>query len=139
MKILIVEDEKISQQKMKVIMSKFGICDVIGNGAIAIEMFQNAWRAKAPFDLVTLDITLHEMSGLDVLATIREFEQKEKIPPAMRTKVMMVSSHSDQDSVLTSATCGAEDYVIKPFTSESISLSLRKIYLTHIQDFLSVD
>jgi len=136
MKILIVEDESISQKKMETMLSKFGICDVTASGSEAVDMFQIAWLEKSPFDLVTLDINLQGLDGLSVLLEIRKFEEENKVPPAMRTKVLMVTFHSDRDHVTTSGTIGADGYIVKPFSSDSISKALKKIYLKYINDFL---
>lgn len=134
MRILIVEDEKISQKKMEIIMSKYGCCHAVANGAIAVSMFQKAWEEKCPFDIITLDITLHEMSGTEVLMQIREFEESIKVPPALKTKVIMVTSHTDRDNINACITAGANDYLVKPFSDVTIGKCLRKLYIKHIQE-----
>lgn len=134
MKILIVEDEKISQKKMEIIMSKYGCCHLVANGAIAVAMFRQAWQEKAPFDIITLDITLHEMSGTEVLLQIREIENTMKLPFPLVAKVIMVTSHTDKDNINTSIMAGANDYLVKPFSDETIVKCLRKLYLKHIQE-----
>lgn len=135
MKILIVEDEKISQEKIKIILSKFGICDVTANGQSAVEMFKKAWEDNNPYDLVTLDINIEGQDGLSVLMELREIEEKKEISPAMRVKVLVVSSHHDKDHVTSSATIGVDGYIVKPFSNESISKALKEIYLEHINNF----
>jgi len=134
MKILIVEDEKISQKKMEIIMSKYGCCHLVANGAIAVAMFQQAWNEKAPFDIITLDITLHEMSGTEVLLQIRELENAIKIPYPLKAKVIMVTSHTDRDNINACITAGANDYLVKPFSDITIAKCLRRLYLKHIQE-----
>lgn len=134
MKILIVEDEKISQKKMEIILSKYGCCHAVGNGAIAVSLFQKAWNERSPFDIITLDITLHEMPGTDVLLKIREIEDELNIPSPLRAKVIMVTSHTDRDNINAAITAGANDYLVKPFSDATISKCLRKIYIKHIQE-----
>lgn len=137
MKILIVEDEKISQVKMKTIMSEYGLCDATVNGLTAYEMFLNGWEQRAPFDLVMLDIGLHGMNGIELLLKIREKEEEMKIPRPMQVKVIMVTSWSDKDHVNTCLTAGANGFIVKPFSDESVCKVLRAIHLKHIQDFFS--
>lgn len=134
MKILIVEDEKISQKKMEIIMAKYGCCYAVANGAIAVEMFKQAWKDRAPFDLITLDITLHEMSGLEVLLQIREIEDSMKAAFPLRAKVIMVTSHTDRDNINACVMAGANDYLVKPFSDLTIAKCLRKLYIKHIQE-----
>lgn len=133
MKILIVEDEKVSQKKMEIIMSKYGCCSLVANGAIAVALFQKAWEEKAPFDIITLDITLHEMSGLEVLMKIRELEDTMKLSFPLKAKVVMVTSHADRDNINSCITCGANDYLVKPFSDETVSKCLRKLFIKYIQ------
>jgi len=134
MRILIVEDEKVSQKKMEIIMSKYGCCHAVANGAIAVAMFQKAWNEKAPFDIITLDITLHEMSGTEVLMQIRELENAIKVPFPLKAKVIMVTSHTDRDNINACITAGANDYLVKPFSDVTIAKCLRKLYLKYIQE-----
>ncbi|MBA3015817.1 MAG: response regulator [Proteobacteria bacterium] len=134
MKILIVEDEKISQKKMEIILSKYGCCYAIANGAIALSMFQKAWNERSPFDIITLDITLHEMPGTEVLLKIREIEDELKIPSPLRAKIIMVTSHTDRDNINAAITAGANDYLVKPFSEATIVKCLKKLYIKHIQE-----
>lgn len=137
MKVLIVEDEKISQVKMKTIMSEYGICNVTANGLIAYDMFLKGWEHQAPFDIIMLDIGLHEMNGIDLLLQIREKEETLKIPRPMQAKVIMVTSCSDKDHVNVCLTGGANGYIVKPFSDESVCKVLRSIYIKHIQEFFT--
>lgn len=132
MKILIVEDEKISQVKMKTILSAYGVCEVTSNGLIAVEMFKKAWEQRAPFDVITLDITLQELDGMEVLGKIREAEQEMKVPPAMAAKVVMVTSRDGKDYVTASLTLGANGYIVKPFSDKTVTGELRQVFLKHI-------
>lgn len=133
MKILIVEDEKVSQKKMEIIMSRYGCCTCVANGNMAISMFQQAWNDRCPFDIITLDITLHEVSGTEVLMELRELENSLKIPPALRAKIIMVTSHTDKDNFTTCITAGANDYLVKPFSEATIAKCLRRLFLKYIQ------
>ena len=60
-------------------------------------------------DLVLLDIMMPQMNGLDVLPKILE-----KNP---NIKVLMMTAYSTLDKVLNAHRYGAEDYIMKPFSS----------------------
>lgn len=132
MKILIVEDEKVSQKKMQVIMQKFGECDVVADAIDAIKFFEKAWARRAPYDLITLDITLNETSGIDVLIEIRKIEKSMSIPDAKQAKVIMVTSHKDRDNITSCLTAGCDSYIVKPFMKETISKCMRRVLLKYI-------
>ncbi|HPS93510.1 MAG TPA: response regulator, partial [Deltaproteobacteria bacterium] len=63
MKILVVDDELVSRMKMKRIMDSLGECKEADMGSQAVALFRDAWKREAPFDLITLDITMPEMDG----------------------------------------------------------------------------
>lgn len=62
---------------------------------------------RESFDLLLLDWNLPDRSGVDVLAWSRE--HCEPPPP-----VIMVTSRSDADDIVTALEQGADDYVVKP-------------------------
>lgn len=122
---------------MQLIMQNFGECDLVANGISAIDLFKKAWEARAPYDIITLDITLHEMSGIDVLMQIKDLESSMEIPSAKQAKIIMVTSHKDRDNITTCLTAGCSDYIIKPFTKEPIIACLRKVFLKYAQENFS--
>ncbi|MEW6426483.1 MAG: response regulator [Thermodesulfobacteriota bacterium] len=134
MRMLIVEDEKVSRKKMRIILEEFGVCDETASGSEALAMFRKAWEERAPYDIVTLDITLHEMNGAEVLLQMRQFEQERNLPKAKLAKIIMVTSHSDVDHITTCITAGCNSYTVKPFTRESIRKCLRAVYAKTFQE-----
>jgi two-component system, chemotaxis family, chemotaxis protein CheY len=136
MRILIVEDEKISRQKMQLIMNNFGECDSLERGDKAVEAFQKAWDMRAPYDVITLDIVLEDMNGMDVLLNMREIEKSMNLPAAKKAKIIMVTSQSDRDFVITCMTANCDGYVVKPFTKQTISKCLHKIFLDYVNNIL---
>lgn len=139
MRILIVEDENVSRKKMQIIMDNFGITDTVADGRGAINLFTKAWQQRAPFDLICLDITLPEITGIDVLLKIREEEDKMELPPTKRVKVMMVTAHSDRDHINTCVTAGCDGYIVKPYAKDTVVRCLQKIYTKYINEVLTAD
>jgi two-component system chemotaxis response regulator CheY len=88
MKILVVDDDPVSRKMLQKIMSSFGECEEVENGKAAIKSFEQAWANFTPsFDLITLDISMPEMDGTEVLNRIRELEIKKEIPLEKRVKI----------------------------------------------------
>ncbi len=128
MKILIVDDELISREKLKLLLAKKGACDVANSGKQAYNMFCRAFHAKAPYDLITLDYNMPELSGPEVLQQIREFEKENGVMSRDRwVKVIMVTALNDSKSVMSSYNSGCEGYLTKPFDHEAIEHSFSKI------------
>ncbi len=86
------------------------------DGDYSVSVYNNPVNALSSMskdtDLVFLDIMMPQMNGLDVLEKLRE-----KFPD---TKVVMMTAYSTLDKVLESHRQGAEDYIMKPFSSMSV-------------------
>ncbi|WP_285766996.1 response regulator [Peribacillus sp. SI8-4] len=103
-RILIVDDAKFMRMTLSNILSKAGH-EVIGegeNGKEAIELY----RHFQP-DLVTMDITMPIMSGLDAVKEIKKEFQA--------AKVIMCSAMGQQKMVVEAIEAGAKDFIVKPF------------------------
>jgi two-component system chemotaxis response regulator CheY len=126
MKILVVDDEMVSRKKMERIAKDFGECMAVASGVEALTAFQDAWERRTPFTLITLDVAMPELNGTETLTRIRQKEIDAGVPAEQRAKVIMVTSHSDLNTVLESIRAGCDDYIIKPFTPEAVSRKLMK-------------
>jgi len=73
---------------------------------------------KDVFDLCFLDLSLGDMSGMDLLPRLRQFA------PWMRT--IIVTAYSSIDSALTTMRGGAVDYLVKPCSPEQLRLAAAK-------------
>ncbi|AZV42506.1 response regulator [Peribacillus asahii] len=103
-KILVVDDAKFMRMTLSNILKKANH-QVVGeaeNGQEAIELY----RDLNP-DLVTMDITMPVMSGLDAVKGI-----KQEFPTA---KVIMCSAMGQQKMVVEAIEAGAKDFIVKPF------------------------
>ena len=115
-KVLVVDDSQFMRVCIKNILTKHGY-DIIGeaeNGEIALKKV----KSLTP-DIVTLDITLPKMDGIEVLKQIKT-EFKDII-------VLMVSAMGQAPMVKESCMAGADGFLIKPFCEEDIVKALRNI------------
>ncbi len=127
MKVLVVDDELVSRKKMQNIMAGFGECESVESGDAAVIAFKKAWEDWSPFDLITLDVAMPGMNGLEVLAQIRKLESEKKVPKQKQVKILMVTSHSDQDTIINSIQAGCDDYIVKPFDLYIIAKKIRTL------------
>jgi len=101
--ILIVDDAAFMRMMIRDILSKDGyVIHEATNGAEAVEKYE----AVNP-DLVTMDITMPEVDGIESLRRIRELD-----PDAT---VLMVSAMGQQKLILEALEAGAADFIVKPF------------------------
>ncbi|WP_319522813.1 response regulator [uncultured Desulfosarcina sp.] len=129
MKIMIVDDERVSRIKMQQILKGYGECHAVENGLTAIKSFTEALLDEKPFDLITLDISMPDLGGPEVLESIRKLESKNGITVENRSKILMVTAHSDYPTVVASIEAGCNDYIKKPFSEERVLLKLNKMNL----------
>ncbi len=113
-KILIVDDEIISRETMCDIFSKYGHCTSFEKGIEAFKAYQEAVKNKEPYDLIILDYSLEDVKGLNILKEIRDDEKEKKISPKDRSKIIMVTSHSEMSIVQECITAGCDSYILKP-------------------------
>ena len=102
---------------------------IVENGKEAIALFQANFKGDKPFDIITLDIEMPDMDGTEVLLKIRDIESNHNITKENQVKIIMVSFHSDQGHYMTCLQAGCDDYIVKPFTLESVSSAIEKIKL----------
>ena len=115
-KVLIVDDAAFMRVSIRNILLKNGF-EVAGeaeNGAVAVQKY-----AECQPDIVTMDITMPEMNGLEALKAIRQ-----KDPGA---KVIMVSALGQEGMVRDAVISGAKGFIVKPYKEDIIIETLRKL------------
>lgn len=130
MKILVVDDEFVSLQKLTLLLKERGEIEAATSGEQALEMYIQAAEDKAPYDLITLDYDMPGLSGAETAEQIRKHEEKLGITSVDDTvKILMVTAMSDGKSIMSSFKGGCEGYLTKPFNKEEIKKSLTSIGL----------
>lgn len=117
MNILICDDHKIVRDGLKRILEQYHeacLIDEASNGSEVMDMFK-----RQTYDLLLLDISMPDQSGLDVLQMI-----KAKWPA---TYVLMLSMHPQEQYAIRALTYGASGYLTKDAAAEELLLAVRKI------------
>ncbi len=115
-RILIVDDAAFMRMMIKDILEKNGF-EVVGeanNGIKAVELFK-----KEKPDIVTMDITMPDMDGIEAVKAIKEFD------PA--AKVIMCSAMGQQTMVMDAIRAGARDFIVKPFQPDRVLEAIKKV------------
>lgn len=113
-RILVVDDAAFMRMMIRDILSGSGyeIHEAI-NGRDAVDKYEEVRP-----DLVTMDITMPEMSGLEALRLIRDKD------PAAR--VLMVSAMGQQKLIVEALEAGALDFLVKPFQPTKVLETVKK-------------
>ena len=104
-KILVVDDAAFMRMMIKDILVKNGF-DVVGeatDGAEAVDKYKELQP-----DLVTMDITMPEMDGIEACERIR------KIPELSDTIITFLTARGEDYSQVAGFDAGADDYITKP-------------------------
>jgi two-component system chemotaxis response regulator CheY len=115
-KVLIVDDATFMRMMVKDILEKNGY-QVVGeapNGIKAVELY----KSEKP-DVVTMDITMPEMDGIEAVKAIKAFD------PA--AKIVMCSAMGQQSMVMDAIRAGAKDFIVKPFQADRVLEAIKKV------------
>lgn len=115
-KLLIVDDSNIIRSKIARSLTEFGI-EIVGmaaNGRDAVLRFP-----KARPDLVTMDLTMPEMDGLECIRELR------KIDPKVR--ILVVSALADKSTAIQALKEGAQGFLCKPFTEDELTEAISEL------------
>jgi two-component system chemotaxis response regulator CheY len=118
-KALIVDDSKTIRMILSRILKELGyeICEA-ANGKEALVVME---AQKASVDLVLADWNMPEMNGLDLLKQLR------LDPELAALKVIMVTTETEVDHMVSALKAGANEYVMKPFTKDILREKLELV------------
>ena len=118
-KALIVDDSKTIRMVLGRILRELGyeVCEAV-NGKEALKLIQ---LEKAAVNLVLADWNMPEMNGLDLVKHLRQN------PELASLKVIMVTTETEVDHIVSALDAGANEYVMKPFTKDILRGKLEMV------------
>ena len=118
---LIVDDDRVALSVVSSVIRSIGVGQTLQavNGEEALALFQSA---KPRVDFIVCDWEMPKMSGIDLLKVLREAGES--------TPFLMLTSHSDPDSVVAAKQGGVAGYITKPFTPAQVERKVRSLLQT---------
>ena len=114
--VMVVDDSMLATKKMETMLAEMGhrlVC-AVHRGEQAVE----AYRANNP-DVVTMDITMPDIDGIEATRRIlSEFKD---------ARIIMVTSHGQEDMVREALKAGAKGYVLKPVKAEKLAEHIQRV------------
>lgn len=119
MKILIVDDFATIRRILKTILKQIGFTNIIqaDDGTTALEELK-----KTAVDLIISDWNMPKMTGLDLLNYVRSTDGLREVP------FLMVTAEGQKQNVMDAIKAGVTNYVVKPFSAETITEKLEEIF-----------
>lgn len=114
-RILIVDDSAVVRLRIRRVLEDAGY-EVAGeaqNGLEAISLY----RQLKP-DVVTMDITMPEMSGVEALKKIMAEDSE--------ARVVMITALDQKDKLREAILAGARDYIVKPFEDDRLLSAIER-------------
>lgn len=115
-RVLVVDDAAFMRQSIRLFLEKNGF-EVVGEGVNGADGFEKFKDLKP--DLVTMDITMPEVTGIEGVKMIMAHD-----PSA---KVVMISAMGQEHMVKEAILAGARSFIVKPFQEDHFVQTLKKI------------
>lgn len=124
--LLIVDDAQMMRLKIERLARAAGWKRIVhaADGGDAVELY-----GQDPFTLVTMDIVMPGIDGLEALTRIR------RIDPDAR--VVMVSAINQKSKLSACIDAGAVDFIVKPFDAARFEKFLADRYQTAVDDLVA--
>jgi two-component system chemotaxis response regulator CheY len=118
LRFLIVDDHGGSRSLVKAVLSQEGYANVRSceNGLEALSVLQNG-----DIDIVVCDWNMPTMTGIELLRRMRKDDSTSSIP------FVMLTAQQEQSEVVTALAHGATDYIVKPFTPDTLISKVERI------------
>jgi two-component system, chemotaxis family, chemotaxis protein CheY len=119
MKILVVDDFATMRRIVKNILMQLGYKNIIeaDDGTTALEILQGE-----PMGLIISDWNMPKMTGLELLKSVRGDDAMANTP------FIMVTAEAQQDNIIMAVKAKVSQYIVKPFTAETLGEKIDKVF-----------
>jgi two-component system, chemotaxis family, chemotaxis protein CheY len=119
MKILVVDDFATMRRIIKNILTQLGFKNIIeaDDGTTALGVLKSE-----KIGLIVSDWNMPKMTGLDLLKAVRADSNMANTP------FIMVTAEAQQDNIILAVKAKVSQYIVKPFTAETLAEKLNKIF-----------
>jgi two-component system chemotaxis response regulator CheY len=119
MKILVVDDFSTMRRIIKNILRQLGYENIVeaDDGSAAVEVLKSE-----EIDFIISDWNMPNMPGIELLKTVRATEDWKNTP------FLMVTAEGQKDNVIEAVKYKVNNYIIKPFTPETLMEKINKIF-----------
>jgi two-component system chemotaxis response regulator CheY len=114
--ILVVDDSRTSRRILKDLLEKNG--HVVVGEAVNGQDGYDSYNKLNP-DIVTMDITMPELDGIESLRLIKKADPN--------AKVIMITAAGQKEKMMEALKYGASDFISKPFNEDVVLDTIKKL------------
>jgi len=115
-RVLIVDDARFMRFSLRGMLEKNGF-QVVGEAANGVEAIEKYLECQP--DLVTMDITMPGVSGIEALKAIKVLD--------LQAKVVIISALGQESFVREAVVYGAKSFIVKPFKEKQVIKTLNQV------------
>ncbi len=117
-KVLVVDDSSTMRRILRMTLGRCGYEDVeeAADGKEALSLCQ-----ENQFQCILTDWNMPNMDGLQLIVKLREMPEYASVP------IVMVTTEGAKDDVIEALTRGANSYIVKPFTPETLNAKMDEV------------
>lgn len=123
-RILIVDDNNDMCDYLVRLLKEHWLVQSANNGQMAFNLFKQTIKYPEkfqPFDLILTDIMMPNLDGFQLLNILKADSATSDIP------IIMLSARAGEESRIASLQAGADDYLVKPFSTKELIIRIRKL------------
>lgn len=114
--VLVVDDSRTSRRKLKEVLEKMGHT-IVGEAVNGEDGFIK-YKDLNP-DLVTLDITMPKLDGIEALQLIRKHNKD--------AKAVMITAAGQREKMVQAVKYGASEFITKPYEAEEVTKIIERV------------
>ena len=119
MNVLVVDDFATMRRILKGSLKKIGFSNIFEaeDGKVALQVL-----GKEDIGLIVSDWNMPNMTGIELLKAVRSNDKIKSIP------FIMVTAEGQKDNIIEAVQAGVSNYIVKPFTPDTIEEKLKKVF-----------
>ena len=117
LRVVVADDHRLVREAFCLLLSRTGRVEIVGEAGDGRETIALIQQHRP--DLVLMDVAMPNLNGIDATTRI-----KSEFP---RTKVLIISMHSDEEYVIRAFRAGASGYVLKDAAASELELAVKSI------------
>ncbi|MEM9508560.1 MAG: response regulator transcription factor [Cyanobacteria bacterium P01_E01_bin.35] len=121
--VVLIEDHDLSRIGLCAALKQYDDVEVIGNAANGSDGLSKI-KAHQP-DVALVDIGLPDIDGIEVTQKLKQYQASN---PDFETKVLMLTMHDSEDSVMAAFAAGADSYSLKDVSMDNLVQAIRNTH-----------